>query len=723
MTRRLTALKTVLWLLAGVLGLLTVVRFLRGLGATTALTDTAPWGFWIAFDVMSGVALAAGGFVVAATVYIFGRERYRAFARPAILTAFLGYAAVAVGLLYDLGLPWHILNPVAHPQHHSVLFEVAMCVMLYLTVLFLEFSPVILEHPRLQRPLLVRIHHALKKVTIPLVIAGIVLSTLHQSSLGSLFLIAPYRLHPLWYSPYIWVLFFTSAVALGLAMVISESFFSAWLFGHKPRRELLANLGRAASFVLLLYVALRLGDLAARGQLARALEPTGHAALFWLELGVSALLPALLLQLPRVRSASGGLFGSAALIVFGMIGYRFDVCIVAFARPEDMPYFPSWMEIAVSVGIVAAAMIVFVFFVEHLRVYPPERLPSDPCAERAGTVNSRLSTLDAPPGPETVRPLLVGPAAAPRRYSLALVLGASLAVALLPATALFGEQVQRTPVAAPRMLDVLRLPASGRPAALVLPGDLELRTAGLGPRPALLAASRPERRGSVAEGDPGLPGGHTQGEPVRALLLDADRDGRTVLFAHDAHVERAGGETSCGRCHHQNLPFDRASSCGSCHADMFLVSDTFRHQRHVERLGGNASCTGCHDGAEGAKTRAKARACDDCHRDMVVADSVVAPRAGGLDGHAVGYMDAVHGLCVSCHEREVAARPGELPDTLADCGTCHGREDPGRLRRQGPYLPHSARRAQGLSTLDPRPSTRGPRAAPGPYRVGARPAE
>ena len=374
---------------------------------------------------MSGVALAAGGFVVAATVYIFGRQRYHAFARPAILTALLGYAAVATGLLYDLGLPWHILNPVVHPQHHSVLFEVAMCVMLYLTVLFLEFSPVILEHPRFQRPWLMRLHALLKKVTIPLVITGIVLSTLHQSSLGSLFLIAPYRLHALWYSPYIWVLFFVSAVALGLAMVISESFFSAWLFGHKPKRELLGNLGRAASVVLLLYVLLRLGDLALRGKLDRALEPNGHAVLFWFELGVSALLPALLLQWRRVRESHGGLFGSAALVVLGMIGYRFDVCIVAFARPEDMPYFPSWMEIAVSIGIVAAAMLVFVFFVGHLRVYPADELgPAEPPPR---------------PAPESVRPILVGPAAAPRRYSLAAVLGV-LAIALLPTGTLFGER-------------------------------------------------------------------------------------------------------------------------------------------------------------------------------------------------------------------------------------------------------------------------------------------
>ncbi len=158
MNRRLSNTKTILWALVGVLAVLTLARFMRGLGATTALTDVAPWGFWIAFDVMSGVALAAGGFVVAATVYIFGREEYHRFVRPAILTALLGYVAVAVGLLYDLGLPWHIWHPMIYPQHHSVLFEVAMCVMLYLTVLSLEFAPVVLEHPWFDRPLFRTVH-------------------------------------------------------------------------------------------------------------------------------------------------------------------------------------------------------------------------------------------------------------------------------------------------------------------------------------------------------------------------------------------------------------------------------------------------------------------------------------------------------------------------------------------------------------------------------------
>ena len=198
---KLNTVKSILWALVSIGVVLAISRFSMGLGATTNLSDDIPWGLWIVFDVMGGVALAAGGFVIAGTVYIFHLEKYRPILRPAVLTAFLGYIAVAVGLLFDLGLPWRIWHAMILWQHHSVLFEVAWCVMLYLTVLALEFAPVVLEHKWFQHPLFQTIHRLLKWFTIPLVIAGIVLSTLHQSSLGSLFLIMPHRLHPLWYTP------------------------------------------------------------------------------------------------------------------------------------------------------------------------------------------------------------------------------------------------------------------------------------------------------------------------------------------------------------------------------------------------------------------------------------------------------------------------------------------------------------------------------------------
>jgi len=629
MNRRRDLLKTVLWGVLGVLAAVTLARFGRGLGATTALSDATPWGLWIAFDVMAGVALAAGGFVLAATVYVFHLERFRPFVRPAVLTAFLGYAAVATGLLYDLGLPWHIWHPFVHPQPHSVLFEVALCVGLYLTVLALEFSPVVLEHPRLAATPLQRLHRVLKRATIPLVITGVVLSTLHQSSLGSLFLIAPHRLHPLWYSPNIWLLFFVSAVGLGLMMVTLESFFSAWLFGHRLRLDLLSGLGKAASAALFLYAGIRLADLALRGQLGALFDGSWQSGLFAFELLLSALAPATLLAIPWLRRRAGGLLAASLMTVLGMLGYRFDVCVVAFSRPAELPYFPAWTELAVSVGIVAGALLIFTFFVERLRVYDEAR-DEGGGADAAGTGKA--------PELHGLRPLLPRSLSAPRRFTMAGVLGFTLAVTLLPTEALHGARPQPVPAQGVRLIE--------------------------------------------AEGEAQAP----------LMVIDGNRDGRLVQFAHDAHATRLESQGGCAACHHRNLPYKRTSACASCHRDMYSPTDTFEHAAHVAHLGGNAGCARCHRDATLAKTRASATPCVDCHADMGGVGLLVRPTASG-SGFAAGYRDAMHGLCVPCHQAAAAQEPTRLGEEHARCDRCHGDQDEALIRQRAPYV--STRDAAG----------------------------
>ncbi len=640
MSSRERITKTMLWALVGVLAVVTVARFTRGLGAVTNLSDAAPWGLWIAFDVMAGVALAAGGFTLAAAVYIFRLERYRRFTRPAILTAFLGYVAVAVGLLYDLGLPWHIWHPLIYPQPHSVLFEVAMCVMLYLTVLALEFSPVMLEHPWFDRPGFRTAHRLLKRATIPLVIAGIMLSTLHQSSLGSLFLITPYRLHPLWYSPIIWVLFLVSAVGVGLMMVTLESYFSAWLFGHRLPREELAGLGGAASVVLLLYAGLRLGDLAWRHALGPALALSPAAALFWFELALSALVPGVLLAVPAVRRSRRGLGLSALMAVLGVIGYRFDVSIVAFARPAGAAYVPTWMELAVSAGIVSGALLVFIFFVEHLCVYPEAHAAPAP---------ARAPRLD----PFGVRPILPEALAAPRRYSLALVAGAAAALGFLPGAGALTGRPTPVPVSPVRMVE----------------GAITTVGAASGHRFALVQTAA-------------LSGAETR--RVWLMVIDGNRDGRLVVFPHDLHEQALGGDGSCVTCHHANLPFQRDTACAACHRDMYSHTDIFDHDAHTAALGGNAGCVRCHVNRDGPKTRATAIPCVDCHAGMELAGSRVRPELR-LSGDAVGYVDAMHGLCVGCHEQRVKEEPAKHPADFARCRNCHRDVDGGALERLAPY--------------------------------------
>ncbi|MBT6147394.1 MAG: polysulfide reductase NrfD, partial [Gemmatimonadetes bacterium] len=223
----------------------TVLRFGQGLGASTNLSDSVPWGLWIGFDVLVGVGLAAGGFTITAAVHLFDLKRYRPIVRPTILTAFFGYLLVIVGLLFDLGQPQRVWHPLIMWNSHSAMFEIAWCVTLYTTVLFLEFSPMLLEKLRWQRAL-----RAVRTITIPVVILGVLLSTLHQSSLGTLFVIVPNKLHGLWYSPFLPVFFFLSAIAAGLAMIIIESSLSARAFGRRLELPILSEVARIIPVVL-----------------------------------------------------------------------------------------------------------------------------------------------------------------------------------------------------------------------------------------------------------------------------------------------------------------------------------------------------------------------------------------------------------------------------------------------------------------------------------------
>ena len=635
--RRLSVLKMILWALAGGLSAVTVVRFVHGLGAVTHLSDAAPWGLWIGFDVMSGVALAAGGFVLAATVYIFGLERYRPFVRPAVLTALLGYAAVAVGLLYDLGLPWRIWHPMFNWQHHSVLFEVAMCVMLYLTVLSLEFAPAILEHPLFANPPFQIVMKGLKKATIPLVIAGIVLSTLHQSSLGSLFLITPYRLHPLWYSPIIYVLFFISAIGLGLMMVVMESLLSSYFLGHKIHVREVSGLGVAASVVLWLYVALRLGDLALRGDLWMAGDGSRRGILFLFELAVSAVVPATLLLFRRVRSNLRGVGVCAAFTIFGMVLYRLDVSIVSFARPEGFGYFPSWEEFAVSVGIVAAFALIFIYFAENLRVY--EDVGGRPAPQQTPSYD-----------PATLHSLLPRSLAGPRQNTAAAVAGAALALVFLP---LMGRGQVSTPTSAARGVEgVVRDRGGSEGKLLFLAGGS-----------AMAGVESPERK--------------------LLLMIDGNRDRNVVLFDHTGHGDRLGGDRGCAMCHHLNMPFDRGTRCYECHRDMYGSTSVFDHGSHVTALGGNPGCAKCHPAEAAVKSYATATTCVECHRGQAAANPIIAPPPETWQ-RAPGYMDAMHDLCIKCHQRQLVESPGRYPADLDQCRNCHDADRKYRLQQLEP---------------------------------------
>jgi Ni/Fe-hydrogenase subunit HybB-like protein len=340
-----------------------IYRFAVGLGASTNLTDNVPWGLWVAVDVLSGVALAAGGFSITAAVYIFNMKKYKSIARPAILTAWIGYTVVVMGLVIDIGKPLSFWHPLVMWNYRSVMFEVVVCITLYSAVLALEFAPAFLE-----RFNLTGLQKFLKLFTFPLVIAGIVLSFLHQSSLGGFFLIMPHKVPALWWTTNLPYMFYISAIALGLAMVSFESIVSAWVFKREQETDIIRGLGRGVLITLCLYLAFKIGDLAFRGALPQVLS-SGKASLFFsLEMLIGVIVPIALYAMRSVRESVNGLFLAACCVMVGTVMNRFNVNFFAQAGPHTS-YFPSLWEILVTVGLVSLMILLYRLAVTYLPVF------------------------------------------------------------------------------------------------------------------------------------------------------------------------------------------------------------------------------------------------------------------------------------------------------------------------------------------------------------------
>jgi len=354
---------------------LIVYRFVAGLGATTNLSQTNPWGIWIGFDMLSGVALAAGGYTIATSVYIFGLKDYHPIVRPAVLTGFLGYVFAVLGLCVDLGRPWNLPVPILLSfGGPSVMFEIAWCVVLYLSVLGMEFLPPVFEWlgwPRARTWAL--------RMTIGLTVFGVMLSTLHQSSLGGLFLMAPTKLHPLWYSPFIPAYFFISSIAAGLSMVIVESALSHRIFqsraDHTVNTDRIAlGLARGASVVLFCYFFIKLQGVADSGRWA--LLTTGYGCWFLVEMLGFILVPSLLFAFGARHSKVMLVRWTAAWTVLGIVVNRLNVSVIALNWNVPDRYVPSWMEVMVSITLVTMGVSMFRWIVNRMPVL--KELPEYP---------------------------------------------------------------------------------------------------------------------------------------------------------------------------------------------------------------------------------------------------------------------------------------------------------------------------------------------------------
>ena len=370
---KITFWKVVLVLtwLAGLIA--AIVRFTGGLGAATNLSDKFPWGLWVGFDVITGVGLAAGGFTLAAAVYVFHVKRFYPVLKPAILTAFLGYVLVIIGLLFDVGRPDKIYNPLFMGNLHSALFEVAMCVMFYTTVLFFEFSPNLFDRLGWSGP-----KRWIARVTVPLVILGVILSTMHQSSLGSLFLIVPQKLYTLWYSTSLPLLFYVSAIAAGCAMVIFESHLSFRAFGHRLKEDVLTDIGRILLVVLVMYLLMKIYDFYSRGVWSEFFLPRMETLLFWLEILPGLIVPIILLSIRKIRLSTRGLYVAAVCTIVGFLLNRLNVSTTGFVASSGVNYFPSWMEIAITLALVSTGFFIFAMAVRYLPIFRYPETDSKP---------------------------------------------------------------------------------------------------------------------------------------------------------------------------------------------------------------------------------------------------------------------------------------------------------------------------------------------------------
>ncbi|KAA0256068.1 Ni/Fe-hydrogenase cytochrome b subunit [Acidobacteria bacterium ACD] len=350
-------------------------RFAAGLGASTGLSDGYPWGIWIAFDVVTGTALACGGYAVALLVYVLNKGKFHPLVRPALLTSALGYTTAAVAIHLDVGRPWLLYRVplyVGNWNLNSALFEVAICVMAYVAVLWIEVSPALMERFKegpdgfLKRTS-DRLYGPVTKA-LPWVIAlGLLLPTMHQSSLGTVMLLTGKRLHPLWHTPILPLLFLVSCLGMGYAVVVFESMLSAALLKRPRETRMLADLSKTMNAVLVGFVVLRFLDLLVRGRLGLMFAVDRHALFFWVET-VLFLLPVVLLRSARLREDAGNLFRAAMVMMFAGTLYRFDTYLVAFHPGSQWTYFPSAPEILITVGVVALEVIAYVVIVKNFPI-------------------------------------------------------------------------------------------------------------------------------------------------------------------------------------------------------------------------------------------------------------------------------------------------------------------------------------------------------------------
>ena len=363
-------------LICAILAFIAVVllakRMVFGLGSVTNLNNGYPWGLWIVYDVVIGTAFACGGYAMAVLTYIVNKGEYHPLVRPALLASCFGYTLGGISIVFDLGRwwnAWHILVP-GYMQPNSVMFEVALCVMTYILVLWVEFSPAILS-----RLGLTRLRRKLDKVLFLFIALGVLLPSMHQSSLGTLLVVMGYQIHPLWQTPILPLLFLASAVTMGFSIVVFEALLGSAGFRRSVRHEI-PQLGKLANIVramMAVYLVVRFGDLAVRGELGAIFTSGVKSVMFVIEIALFAT-PVALFSSPERRASRKFLWiGACCLLLAGAL-YRLDAFLVAYMTGPGWQYFPSVQELLVTIGIIAAEVLLYIVFVHTFPVFYTHKL-------------------------------------------------------------------------------------------------------------------------------------------------------------------------------------------------------------------------------------------------------------------------------------------------------------------------------------------------------------
>ncbi len=339
-------------------------RFILGLGAVTNLNDGYTWGIWVVIDVMIGTAFGCAGYSLALLVYIFNRGKYHPLVRPALLAGLFGYTLAGMAVMIDLGRYWQfytLLTPwLINPN--SVMLEVALCVMGYITVLWIEFSPAIMERFKWELP-----RQLITGFLFIWIGLGVLLPTMHQSSLGSVLVVLGHQISPLWQTQLLPLLFLVSAILMGLAIVGFEGMLAALGFRRPLETDLLGKLCGVAFYLLVLYLVLRVADLLWRGQFGLAFAGDLDAWMFWLEnaLFLAALV---ILSKPAMRRSARMIFISSILLLLAGSIYRLNAFLVGYHPPGGWEYFPSVTEIMLTVGMFSLEVVLYLIFVKKLPV-------------------------------------------------------------------------------------------------------------------------------------------------------------------------------------------------------------------------------------------------------------------------------------------------------------------------------------------------------------------